>query len=145
MTVPSTPQLQHQLHHDLSVPETTKLDAVEEMIYQVSVEAESEKDKQQYQKEPANAAATLMGTLQSSASPTFTVGIHLMDGVHVPVPADGKEHRITQAYTETEVPVPGEDGKEATEVRRVWEERVDDGEWTVVREEKAVLVEGKEA
>ena len=149
VTVPSTPQLQHQLQHGLSVPEMPKLDAVEEVIYQVTVQAESDKDKQQYQKEPANAASTLTGststTLQSSVSPTFTVDTHLMDGVHVPVPADAKEHRVTQAYTETEVPVPGKDGKEAMEVRRVWEERVDDGEWTVVREEKAVLVDGKEA
>ena len=73
--------------------------------------------------------------------------VHLMEGTHISISQDDKVHEVAQAYTKTEKPldlvVDGD--KHVVEVRQVWEERLDDGEWQVVREEQALITKKADA
>ena len=149
-TGPTTPQLKQQLHGGLSTPETPTLNAVNIMFSKQEEQSKQQQQQQQQQsaaktdtrsdvEEDASGSSSTAAPVSSAAS--SPAGHHLLDGVHIDLPRDSKEHKVTQAFTKTEVPLDDVNGQRAMEIRKVWEERVDDGEWTVVKEERVVVLD----
>ena len=138
---PTTRQLQHQLDFGLSASEAPKLAApAAELNPEIPIAGLTESS---HSEQPSPSALTGVSrsretvTADSSQGSTESVvDVHLLDGIHVAIPQDSAAHKLTQAYTKTEKPVHDSIGDTGVlEVRQVWEERVDDGDWQVVKEE----------
>jgi uncharacterized protein (DUF39 family) len=100
---------------------------------------------------PARATAgpvPLPSPISSSSQRLTDAEIHLMDGVHIPIPEEAMAHKISQAYTKIERPLyyySTAGNKQVLEVRQVWEKRLDDGEWQVVRQKQSLVTKRVDA
>ena len=162
VVVPTSPQLQKQLQLGLSAAETPKLAGLAALFKEPSCSSVNKPAStsivdpstpkmdglKELFKQPSSAALTrspVSPSLDPSTTPCLRspeAEVHLMDGAHIPIPQDAKEHTLTQAYTKTETLLPYTDGdKEVLEVRQVWEERLDDGKYQVVRDETSLVTQ----
>jgi hypothetical protein len=113
-------------------PPTPKMDGLKELFKEASM---------------TSLAQALPGALpcpsptSASTQRLADADVHLMDGIHITIPEDGRMHEVSQTYTKIEKPLDDlvDGDKQVLEVRQVWEERLDDGEWQVVRQEQSLM------